>query len=325
LLILLFAKVILFSVFGKRCEPNKNLKYFTVDDFDGLNKRPIQFKSNKGQTLKGNIYIYETIKDYKGLIVFVHGMGGGHLSYTTEINTFAKAGFAVMSYDNTGTWESEGKNLKGFFQSVIDLKYALKFVSEDESLNNYNVYLVGHSWGAYSVCQVLQYNPKVKKVVALSGFNNSSKIICDTMKEQTKVNCSFLKPFFTAINFLNFGKDAIKNTVNILKETDIPVLILQGEADTSVTLENSLCNKCLEGKSNIKIISYKERYHNVYQTKESEKYLNDTFASLSKLKKQYKGKIPKEEIDKIYNNIDYYKMTEESQEVMDMIIKFIEE
>lgn len=327
LILLLISKLILNMVFGKRCEGNPKLKYFTADDFEGLNAKPMEFKSNKGQTLRGNIYTDKEIKEYKGLIVFVHGMGGGHLSYTTEINTFAKAGFIVIGYDNTGTCLSEGKNLKGFFQSVNDLNYALKFIENDKELSKYSVSLVGHSWGAYAVTQVLQFNHNIKSVVAMSGFNSSAKIICDSAKNETNMNLNFLKPFITIINFLTFGKRGIKNTSAVLKNTEVPVLLLHGEVDTSVLIQNSpISNKeLLSQKPNIKAVIYEKRFHNVYQTKQSEEYLNNTFGGLSKLSKKYKGKIPEEEANKIYNNIDYKKMTEEDPEVMDTIIKFIEE
>lgn len=327
LLLLLLAKLILNTAFGKRCEGNPKLKYFTADDFEGLDAKSIEFKSNKGQILRGNIYTYKDIKYYKGLIIFVHGMGGGHLSYTTEINTFAKAGFIVMGYDNTGTCSSEGKSLKGFFQSVIDLNHALKFVKEDKDLNRYPVELVGHSWGAYTVCQVLQFKHDIKAVVAMSGPNNISKLICDTAKNETRVNFTFLKPFITIVNFLTFGKNGIKNTSNLLKNTKTPVLLLHGSSDKTAPLENSPISdkELIEENSNIKTIVYEGRLHNVYQTKESEEYLNNTFSNLSQINKEYKGKTPAEKIDEIYNNIDYKKMTEEDNEVMHTIIKFLEE
>ncbi len=327
LLLIGMAKLILNIVFGKRCVGNPKLKYFTADDFEGLNAQPIEFKSNKGQILRGNIYTYERIKEYKGLIVFVHGMGGGHLSYTTEINTLAKAGFIVVGYDNTGTCTSEGKNLKGFFQSVIDLKHALKFVEENDDLNKYSIELVGHSWGGYTVCQVLQFKTNIKAVVAMSGFNNSSKLICDSARAETNANLNFLKPFITIVNFLTFGKNGIRNTLDILKDTKIPVLLLHGELDNMVSIGNSLVsNKEITAKKdNIKQIIYEGRFHNVYQTKESEEYLNNTFGNLSELSKKYKGNIPEEEASKIYDNIDYKKMTEEDEDVMNTIIKFLEE
>ena len=321
----MLVKLILYTVFGKRCEGNPNLKYFTADDFEELESKKMEFKSNKGQILRGFIYTNKNIKEYKGIVVFVHGMGAGHLSYTTEINTLAKAGFMVISYDNTGTCTSEGKNLKGFFQSVIDLKYALRYINEDENLNKYKIVLIGHSWGAYAVCQELQYDPKVKAVVAMSGFNNSSQIICDSIKDMTKKNFIFLKPFITILNFITFGKASIQNTVDILKKTEIPVLILQGDSDTSVVMSNSLVSKDLDGNDNIKTIIYKDKNHNVYQTLESEKYVTDTFSEIRNIGKKYKGKIPKEECERLYGNIDYKKITEEDKEVMDTIIKFLEE
>ena len=38
---------------SKRCEGDENLKYLKAKNFDNLNARPIDFKSDKGQTLNG--------------------------------------------------------------------------------------------------------------------------------------------------------------------------------------------------------------------------------------------------------------------------------
>ena len=326
LILLLLSKLILNSAFGKRCEGNPKLKYFTADDFEGLIAKPIEFKSNKGQLLRGNIYTNKHIKEYKGLIIFVHGMGGGHLSYTTEINTFAKAGFIVMAYDNTGTCSSEGKNLKGFYQAVIDLNYALKFVEKNSELNKYSIKLVGHSWGAYTVCQALQDKHNIKAVVAMATPNNVSKLICDNAKKETNINFSILSPFITIVNFLTFGKKGIKDTAQILKNTIVPVLLLHGDLDLPVPLKNSpISSEKIKGKENIKSIVYKEGYHNIYQTKESAEYLNSFFEKLIRLNKEYKGKPPEDKLDDIYNNSDYKKMTEEDETVMNTIIRFVEE
>lgn len=252
-------------------------------------------------------------------------MGGGHLSYTTEINTFAQAGFKVVGYDNTGTCSSEGSGLGGFFQAVIDLNYALKYVKENSELNQYKVVLVGHSWGAYAVCQVLQFKPEIKAVVSMSGFNNVSRVLTDNVHSETQMNLSFMRPFITMINYFKYGKGAVKQSIDVIKESDIPVLLLQGDADKSVLFENSIVAKCTPEMKNVQTIILNGRYHNIYQTEESEKYLNDTFGNLSKLSKQYKGKIPEKECNEIYDNIDYAKMTEEDSKVMDTIINFIEE
>lgn len=59
-------------------------------------------------------------------------MGGGHLSYTTEIDFFAKRGYLVLAYDQTGTMASDGKALRGMGQGFRDLLCAMQFAKENE-------------------------------------------------------------------------------------------------------------------------------------------------------------------------------------------------
>ena len=105
LLLFLLAYLCLHAAFGVRCEGNPALKYFTHEDFDDLDAEPVSFPSDKGQLLRGAVYTCRNV-DPTALVIFAHGMGGGHLSYTTNIRTITKAGFAVLAYDNTGTMAS---------------------------------------------------------------------------------------------------------------------------------------------------------------------------------------------------------------------------
>ena len=160
----------LHMVFGTRCDGDPSLRYFTHEDFDGMRAQPVSFPSDRGQLLRGAVYTCGRDETPVGLVVFAHGMGGGHLSYMTEIHTFAAAGFAVLAYDNTGTCASDGKKLVGFYQAVRDLRYALAFVRGRQDLSRLPVVLAGHSWGGYAVCQSLAYaGEAVSGVVALSA------------------------------------------------------------------------------------------------------------------------------------------------------------
>lgn len=323
-LLYLFSNIILNAIFGKRCEGNSNLKYFTVDDFESLENKKIEFKSDKGQTLRGFVYKNKFVKekDVKGLLVFVHGMGAGHLSYTTEINTLAKNGYKVLAYDNTGTCMSEGKNLNGFYQAVLDLKSCLEFIKTNNELNKYNVGLIGHSWGAYSVVQVLKYKPNVKAVVALCGPDTFENIITSSMKSFGNI----LKPFIRFIIKNKFGKDGIQKSSDVLQDIseDVSVLLIHGESDKVCTYENSIVyNKDkFEKNENIMTVAYEGKEHNVYQTIESEKYLNEVFGKIEEYKKSFKGKELEEKLNKHYNSIDYKKITEEDEEVLESIVEF---
>ena len=329
LLLFLFSNVLLNFLFGKRCEGNPNLKYFTADDFEELNSKDIEFKSDKGQAIRGYIYRNNKIKenDIKGLIVFVHGMGAGHFSYTTEINTLAKNGYKVLAYDNTGTCMSEGKKLNGFYQAVIDLKHCLEYIKSNNDLNNYNLGLIGHSWGAYTVCQSLKYESNVKAVLGLSGPDTLEKLVTSSMGKFGKI----INPFLRKINEIKFGKEALDSSIDVLKNADdsVSILLLHGEDDSTCKIENSMIfnqEENFKDKENIKTIQFEGKNHNVYQTIESEKYLNEVFKTIEKYKKELKKNSKNKEIEEslktYYNNIDYKKITEEDIDVMDIIIEF---
>ncbi len=317
------AKIIGMAGVDTRCEGNENLKYFKAKSFDNLNARPISFKSDKGQELNGFLYSGAKIDQYRGLIVFSHGMGAGHLAYTTEINYFAQKGYLVLAYDNTGTCTSEGKKLKGFAQGVIDLKHAIDFVGTREDLKELPLLLMGHSWGAYSVCNVAALKPalEIKGIVAFSPFNSMNKLLRDAAKQQTKVNLSFLSPFFDLINLFRFGKAGILRSCDTINSNSIPTLIMHGGNDLTVTLKNSPVGKKnrIADNQNARTVLYDSKYHNVYLAKDAEQYLNDIFAKI--------GSLPKNspEAYEIYQGIDYALITKEDLNVMDTVFDFLDE
>lgn len=309
--------------FGKRCEGNENLKYLKAKNFDNLNARPISFPSDKGQILNGFLYSGAKTEKYKALIVFSHGMGAGHLSYTTEINYFAQKGYLVLAYDNTGTCTSEGKKLKGFTQGPVDLKYALDFVKSREDLWDMPLLLVGHSWGAYSVCNVsaLKPNADIKGIVAFSPFDSANRLLSDIAKSKFKTGLSFLFPFFNIINLCKFGKKGLIKTCDTIASNSIPTLILHGGNDMTVSVHNSpvgLKNR-IAANENARTVLYEHKYHNVYLAKDAEQYLTDTFAKIEKLGEN------SPEAYEIYQSIDYALITKEDLTVMDTVSEFLEE
>ena len=308
---------------SKRCEGNANLKYLKAKNFDNLNARPIDFKSNKGQTLNGFLYSNAKVDTYKALIVFSHGMGAGHHAYTTEINYFAQKGYLVLAYDNTGSCLSEGKKLYGFAQGVIDLKHALKFVESREDLKELPLLLAGHSWGGYSVCNVSAITPKnnIKGIVAFSPFNSLNKLINDNAKQKAKIDLALLYPFFDIINFMRFGKAGILRSCDSIDNSSIPTLVMHGGNDLQVTLKNSpvgLKNR-ISNNPNARTVLYESKYHNVYLAKDAEQYLIDTFAKIENLGEN------SPEAYEIYQNIDYSLITKEDLTVMDTANTFFEE
>ena len=118
--------------FGENWEDNLDRYY------EGLEVEPIEFKTNYNNNLRGYIYSYKN-DEYKGLAVVSHGLGVGHLQYTCEIEHFAKLGFKVIAFDNTGCARSDGKQINGLPQGIIDLKSCLEFIKTRDDLKIINV------------------------------------------------------------------------------------------------------------------------------------------------------------------------------------------
>lgn len=323
ILIILASKLLDAAGLNKRCEGNENLKYLKAKNFDNLNAHPISFKSDSGQTLNGFLYSGAKIDKYKALIVFSHGMGAGHLAYTTEINYFAQKGYLVLAYDNTGTCESEGKKLKGFAQGVIDLKHAIKYVSTRDDLKELPLLLLGHSWGGYSVCNVAALSPdvEIKGIVAFSPFHSLNRLLSDMVKMKTKANIRFMSPFLDIVNLINFGKVGILRSCETISNNQIPTLVMHGGNDMTINVKNSpvgMKHRIAENQ-NARTILYDSKYHNVYLAKDAEQYLNDIFAKV--------GSLPEnsQEAYEIYQSIDYALITKEDLTVMDTANSFFEE
>lgn len=322
----LLAFLCLYAVFGSRCEGDPDLKYLTHEDFKGLTAEPVSFSSNQGQTLRGAVYTRDNPGGPVGLVLFAHGMGGGHRSYMTEINSFAAAGFAVLAYDNTGTMASDGKALGSFYQAVHDLRAALAFIRGNAKWAHYPLVLAGHSWGGYAVCQTLAGEEEhVAGAVVFSAPDSAAGAICDGAQSMLGIGIGWMRPFFAAASVIRGGWASRRSSSAMLAQTRrVPVLFLQGDADTSVRLLNSpLYREAVRQKENITGIIYEGRAHNVYQTQESEQYLASTMEAISAAKREHgKAGIPSLEKKHLYD-IDYALITQEDPAVMKTVTSFM--
>ncbi len=304
-------------LFGKRCDGDEKLKYFTYEDFDSLKAMKVEFADRNGTTLRGAVYAEAGIQQPEALIIFSHGMGGGHLSYMTEINTFAKSGFAVLAYDNAGTFDSDGESLGGFTGGPDALRAALAFVEKHPILGKMKKVLVGHSWGGYSVCQVLgDESTKVDCAVTFGAPESGHAVGSAVLGEKLE----FLTPLVKLVFCIKEGNAAaIASSECVAKASDTPILLLHGKKDHIVAPRISAAEACKD-LPNATSVLFDGRYHNVYQTTESEIYMNTTFAKIREVQKNKNAS--EEEINACYD-IDYELITREDPAVMDFVTDFI--
>ena len=157
--------IIYSSIFGGRIESETYLMP-TMEDYPTLEAERHEFYSRKNE-LVGYLYSSEVVEE-KGVVVFAHGYGGGgQIGYLDIFNYLTSNGYYVFAYDATGNDESEGNGIGGLPQGVIDLENAIKYAKTIDEVDDLPMMLMGFSWGAFSVSNVLNFDSGVEAVVAI--------------------------------------------------------------------------------------------------------------------------------------------------------------
>lgn len=312
-IVFLLASVVYFFGFGNRCDKNPLIKYFTPEEFS-IHSEPVTIKSD-GDVLCGLKYTPDQGSDIaKGLIIFCHGMGPGHCAYTTEIAYFCQKGFLVLAIDNLGCNLSSGKRMKGMYEGV---KSCIAAIDYARSFYQGKIYIVGHSWGAYSALCASAIR-KVDGVIALSSPTNPSSVLTTISSFfLPKIIAYFMKPFFYIIGFFLYGSKGNLDASKCASMSNTPILLIHGDKDSMVPISMSAFQRS-EGPKIRKFLA-KGKCHNPYNTEKAEQCLHQLQAKLQLP--------PKKQIEckEYFQNFNYKAATEEDLNVMNIILDFIEQ
>lgn len=323
------ANVVIQSNFDKRYDDRHTLKYFTADDFEHLETEPIEFPSDRGQKLKGFLYRSSLFEEYKALMVVSHGLGAGHLQYTTEIDFFAQKGYLVFAFDDTGCNLSEGEKINGLTQSLIDLDYALRFIRENDRLKDYRIVLFGHSMGAYAVSNVTSlYSDPISGIVALAPFKDEVSFLFEEFRALTNLKYKTVERLLKKRVYARFGEFAKINTVDSFEQSEIPHLIIAGDQDPIVDYYSNfeMLKERFEEKSGYRFLSVENRFHRPNLSLEAAEYDQNTNVELQNIQGK---KISQESKDlavkEFYENLDYHLLVQMDDQVMEAILEFLDD
>ena len=303
-----------------RCDDSGTAYYFSADDFDGLNKRGYTFKSNNGHTLQGYFYWYENPAQNR-LVIFEHGMGGGHRSYMREIETIAKKGYMVFAYDHTGCMESQGENTNGFAQSLNDLDSCISALKADVKFKGEEITVIGHSWGGFSTMNIAALHPDLKNVVALSGFASVKRM-------EDQYFGGIMKVFAKAVYALEQKSNPVYvkyDAVESLGKTDMPAMLIHSADDPMVKKEHhfDVLKNALGEKENIKFWLMDGKAHSPNYTADAVKYKDAFFVTLTEKLKNKQLETPQQKAEFVAG-YDWWAMTAQDMDVWNKIFEFIE-
>ena len=301
----------------KRYDDEGTLKYYTHEDYPGLHAEPIEFMTPHGETLKGNFYSYDGAAE-DSIVVFAHGLGGGHQAYMSEIERICRAGYRVVGYDNCGCFASEGKNIRGLTESLGDLIACIDWFRGQERYAGLRVSVIGHSWGGYAAANLLNYR-KVHAVVAISCFVSVGVFVDAFLKG---------KPAFIKRGIYNFERRANPDlvascAVDAVRDTDAKVLFIHSSNDDFVPSAVGL-DYVRERVNNphVEYLVVDGKYHNPNYTADAVEYMRSTFGEYNRRVASKELRTFEEKRD-FCAGFDFARMTAQDEDVWKVILDHV--
>lgn len=311
----------------------------TAEDFDGLVCESCTFMSKDNLKLAGyKLYnsqnggsFSEAAAAAEAAVIIAHGMGGGGFnSYMNAADWFASHGYVVFGYDATGNDNSEGGSIGGLPQGIADLSAAIEYVEADPDMSSLPIVLFGHSWGAYSVSNVLNEHPEVSAAVSVSGWNTSADLIREQGADMVgEAAMSFILPYMMLYERIKFGDRSSYTAVNGFGNTDAGIMIIHSTDDDVFPIKYGyeLYYDKFAGDPRFVFLKYEDKGHNyIYHSYDALEYVeafNEQFFKDFGITDPENQKVdPTEKAEYIKEHIDKKRLNEVDEELFAQIDGF---
>ena len=210
-------------------------------------KKEISFKNNKGQTLRGDLYVPD--KKYKlkyPSIIVCHGFTGDKEEHLALSDALLNAGFIVLRFDFGGHSQSEGKfEETSLSQQVSELQSAINSLFSLDKVDKTKIGVVGQSFGGTVGIVAATKDSRIKSLVTIGtvhdlikpvrpwwGTNRLHKLI--TKKEKIDIPDTKYQIDYS------FVEDLKKyNVLNSASKIKIPFLLIHSLDDGLVGVSQS--------------------------------------------------------------------------------------
>ena len=307
-------------LFIHRYDDEGYIKYFTAADFPGLLAEPVSFPSG-GNTLRGFVYSRDGARQ-DTLILFLHGIGGGHRSYMAEIDALCRRGFPVLAYDNTGCFASEGESIRCMAQSLADADACLTWLKTEGFFAKYaHVYAVGHSWGGFAAGSISRFHPEIQKAVVLCGFL-SVETLLDCTLDSAKVPAKGLfQKRLLAYEKAMAPRYWDADVRAAVRQGGTEFLFAQSKDDAMVPFERNTAVLQREFPEQTYLV-FEGRGHNPNYTPDAVTYMQSVFGRFNALNKKHKLRT-QEQKQAFFADTDWRRMTAQDEEFWDRAAQFL--
>jgi pimeloyl-ACP methyl ester carboxylesterase len=243
-------------------------------DINDISSENSKFLEVKGISIHYKDYLIQDTTNIRGTVVFVHGFGGSTFSFRDNIDVLIKSGYRVILVDLPGFGLSE-RTLKADYSNMGRAKLLIDF-SEKLSLKG-PLNWVGHSMGGTIISNIPLIDEEKGKTLVLidapygNRRSNSILVRVFTLSPVKKYLEGFMSRFITEdridnllsgafgrpitkeeregyywplkvkdthLTYIGLTRDSGKDEPQDYGKVKVPVLIIWGENDTWVPIEN---------------------------------------------------------------------------------------
>lgn len=207
----------------------------------GLAYEDVSFRARDGLLLRGWYVPAQPVEASK-TVVILHGQNAnradGYIKLLPLTADLVRSGYNVLGYDSRGHGQSEGAYRTFGDKERHDLKGAIDFLEARGDPGRW-VGVIGFSLGAGTAMMTAPEEPRIRAVVADSGYADIGELVQDALPGQ-----SGLPPVFTPV-VIQVAKlfvgdvDAVKPERVIGRIAPRPMLIVHGAVDDTVPLTHA--------------------------------------------------------------------------------------
>ena len=210
--------------------PERSLPATTPADA-GLAYERVTFDSADGIPLVG--WWMPAGADAAGTVVFLHGYGDGKHQSLRLAPALHDAGYHVLAFDFRAHGESGGAHTTVGLDETRDVAGALAWLAQQPGADAERVALVGFSMGAAAALNAAASLPEVDALVSDSGFATLENVASNSITHFTGLPKYPFGPLSVLFAGWMVGRDVAENApARAAASLDVPVLVVQGEADT---------------------------------------------------------------------------------------------
>jgi uncharacterized protein len=202
------------------------------------NVEQIEFQSRDEQTTLRGVFLKR--EESQGTVIVCHGVGANHSDIEVIHQVLYEAGFQVFTFDFRGHGLSDGHTITYGLNERMDVLGAYDACLARRDVDKERLFALGVSMGGASLTLALPDMPMVKAAVLDSAFADLTSMVEHQFRFLPQTLRTTVTQVARGISWIETGADINQLApAEAIPRTDIPILIIHGDADKIVPVEHA--------------------------------------------------------------------------------------